>query len=300
MNKTSRTASASILGVLLAIVLFAIIALIILNSRCNMAFRNTYVLSGVATDSVQTVPAVLRQTWKTSDIPDRNRPWVESWSRGLPGFEKVLETDATIDAFVASEFPYYLPVWNRLTPFIKKIDTVRYMWMLRHGGVYTDLDTTLHDGPALQALLKAKLEPPVAFIPAAHSTPVLNRDAASPAFLGSQPGHPIWIFVLQYIARNGWNPAVKVATGPIALTNVLKEWVDSGRTESIVLMSESLLGIGWMKDSPFIKHYIRHHNTKAWDNGDLHTKPWTDIPSSVFEGLEEEHRVILRRRLIDS
>jgi hypothetical protein len=286
------------LATALLLVTAAVTLAMVIECNFNMAFRTRFVYSGVRDTRAcarytPTIPQVFRQTWKTAVIPAKNAPWVHSWKSGLHanGWQLQLMTDADIDAFVRDEFPYFMPVWDKLVPFIKKIDTVRYMWMLRYGGAYADLDTSLLNAGKLVTLFNTDLKPPVAFIPATHTQPTRNKDRASPAFLGSHPNHPIWIDMLEYIAKHGWHDKVLMATGPVALTNVLCDWKERGAQGSVMLLSETRLGIGHFKGFGDI---VRHHNTTGWRDGDGGAVAWT-MPDSVFAGLQMERETLARK-----
>lgn len=273
------------------VVLALLVFTIVLETNFKTVWRDTYVYSGTLCDEGEVpapIPMVLRQTWKTSRVPDTHLPWVDSWHRGLePRWRVLLETDADISSFIHAEFPYFMPVWDKLHPFIKKVDCVRYMWMLRYGGVYSDLDTKLMRPSKFESVFEnTTLKPPVAFIPATHTSMTRDKDRASPAFLGSHPRHPIWIDALEYVARNGWRSSVKEATGPIALTNILLRWQQQGRQESVVLVSETMLGIGRFKSFPGVYPAVHHHNSSLWDNSG-ENMPWS-MPRSVFDGLAAE------------
>ena len=267
------------------VVFFAILAV-----DHDMTLRTRSTANGTHSGLLRSIPRVLHQTWKTDLVPPKNRPWVQSWRQGLPHWRHVLHTDKSMEEFVRSRFPYYLPVWERLHPFIKRVDTVRYMWMFHYGGLYTDLDTSLLHATKLEGLFVTDLRPPVAFIPAQHSRLKPHRDAASPAFVASDPGHPIWIHMLWYVAENGWRGDVKQATGPVAVTNVLYAWQQgagkSPDAPGLVFLSEPVVGIGRFKDLPLVPHYVRHHNTAGWSSGNP-IADWA-IPLSVFEGLSQE------------
>ena len=271
--------------VIFVILILLAVFLCFLDTNFNMVYRKSYVLSGTRCSEVTAIPHVIHQTWKTSSIPASHLPWTKTWRDGLTDWSFILHTDADMERFVVKEFPYYLPVWYKLHPFIKRVDTVRYMWMLRVGGVYTDLDTSLEQKAAFLKIFDVALVPPVAFVPTTQTSVFANKDKASPAFLASHKNHPLWVDVLEVIAETGWKAHIQSATGPIALTNAVKRWECTKQTASVVELSEPYMGIGPF-GGVFRKPIIKHHNSGMWEHG-KGGEQWK-IPESVFTGLRQE------------
>eukprot|EP00198_Chlamydomonas_reinhardtii_P008035 XP_001697372.1 predicted protein [Chlamydomonas reinhardtii] len=48
--------------------------------------------------------------------------------------------DEKLVNFIKTEFTWYYPKWAEIEPFIKKLDTSRYMLMHFYGGIYLDVD----------------------------------------------------------------------------------------------------------------------------------------------------------------
>jgi len=219
------------------------------------------------TATARPVPRILHQTWKTADLSPKQRQLRRSWQQHYPKWEHVLWTDDMMEAYVQDQWHWYLPVWRQLVPFIKKVDTVRYMWMYDIGGVYADLD--------MECMAPLQLTNG-AYIPVGLRSVGwrYDKDEASPAFLASNPGNPVWLFVLRYIATNG-HRAVMKATGPIALANVLLGLKNVSNLD-ITLLSETAMGLGPFK---FLGRFAHHENHGTWANTSKDTTTWVQQPA---------------------
>ncbi len=233
-----------------------------------------------ATATRKPVPHILHQTWKTSALTPKQRQLRQSWQQHYPEWEHVLWTDDMIEAYVRDRWSWYLPVWRQLTPFIKKVDTVRYMWMYDIGGMYADLDMKCL--APLQVTEGAYIPVGLRSVGWTH-----DQDEASPAFLASDPGNPVWLHMLRYIALNG-NRTVLKATGPVALANVLLGLKDKSNLD-ITLLSETAMGIGRFK---FLGRYVYHENHNTWTDGSTVEGAWMQQPQVLarLEGLLGESR----------
>ena len=49
-------------------------------------------------------------------------------------------TDRRLRAFIASYYPWFLPIYLRYDQHIKRVDAARYFLLYHYGGVYADLD----------------------------------------------------------------------------------------------------------------------------------------------------------------
>ena len=234
------------------------------------------------------VPRRVHQTWKTADVTSKQKRLMDSWKAHYPegtGWEHTLWTDDMIETYVRDRWSWYLPVWQQLTPYIKNVDTVRYMWMYDIGGIYADIDMK-----CLAPLDLAEEEPGAAYIPVGLRGVdwEYDQDEASPAFLASAPGNPVWLHVLRYVALNTRRPVLK-ATGPVALANVLLSLRDAEGLH-ITLLSETAMGIGRFKA---LGRYAHHQNHGKWTEArPPEGEPaWTPQPRVLahLDGLLRQH-----------
>ena len=229
---------------------------------------------------------LVHQTWKVpfGKLNAAEIERVNSWRETHPRHRYCYWEDSSLLAFAESEFPWYAPVWERLDPFIKKVDCVRYMWMYTLGGIYADFDTR-----AMQPLEFVMREANTAYVPCADFSLRWKpgEDMASPAILGStSEKNPFWLLVLRYIAQVGHKGDVLAATGPVALADVIRAvgmCRDGGHSPPRVsLIREWSLGIG-RKRRPV---YANHENHTTWANGTSDASPFqTDAVLSYLDRL---------------
>jgi hypothetical protein len=207
---------------------------------------------------------MVHQTWKNTNLSPSQQQSVDSWRRDYPDLGYRLWTDPELQDFMQKELPWYMPVFDRLDPFIKKVDCVRYAWMWLYGGVYADID--------MMSVTPRDIPTDAALIPAGRSSATWSHDAdmASPAFLSSNPGNQVWLYMLAYIARNTHRDTLR-CTGPIGLANTLRALEKSGRMRQldVIFVSEASMGLGRWK-SPIVSRlvgrprYASHLNAGTW------------------------------------
>lgn len=181
------------------------------------------------------IPKILHQTWKSTDVPERFKPWVESWKRLNPSFEYRLWTDRMLLDFVAEHYPDFLPVYCDYPAPIMRADAARYLLLHHFGGVYADLDT---ECVAPFDVLLGEDRVVLCHEPPEHggmhhirkrglSTMLFNGLMASPA------RHPFWEEVMRQLVVCRHAPGVLDATGPFFLTGVVEGYAN--RQEEIAV-----------------------------------------------------------------
>ncbi|KAI9334674.1 nucleotide-diphospho-sugar transferase [Zopfochytrium polystomum] len=98
--------------------------------------------------NTDSIPRTIHQTWNTSDLalfksqtPERFA-WFDTWTDRNPTYRHVLYDDAQAAAYVRTHFPgRVVRAYTKLPLVVQKTDLFRYLVLLRHGGVYADLDT---------------------------------------------------------------------------------------------------------------------------------------------------------------
>jgi len=86
------------------------------------------------------IPARIIQTARNQDLPLLAKAAIANLRCLHPGFEYRFFDDEAVIAFIRSEFPEYLDIFDRLPLRIQKCDFFRYLAVYRLGGFYFDLD----------------------------------------------------------------------------------------------------------------------------------------------------------------
>jgi hypothetical protein len=216
----------------------------------------------------QRLPAILHQTWKTRDLLPFQVVNREAWHRALtaadPHFDCRLYVDTDFDPWVHAHFEWFWPTWQRLTPFIKRVDAIRYMWLFHYGGVYADLDLQLRDPAALARLVLAPypLCTLVVSSPSSHTALLFT----GPPLLLAHAGHDLFMDMLHHIAAHPDLPVLD-CTGPKGLSRVLRAYLRRReRANHVLLLSSTYCGMG---GDALLKLHPRqrltvHTNSATW------------------------------------
>jgi len=169
------------------------------------------------------IPKILHQTYKNASIPP---VWQNAQASCLAllkeedGWEYKLWTDELSRKFIEKEYSWYLETFDGYPYPIQRADAIRYFVLAYYGGVYLDLD----DG------CKRPLEPLLAYPAFARRT---LPTGISNDIMGSVPGHPFFMFVLEEIQKydRSWIlPYITVmgSTGPLFLSVLWRRYIMKG------------------------------------------------------------------------
>ena len=209
----------------------------------------------------RSLPKVLHQTWKDKHLTVQQQQDTATLWRGVDIniWENRFWTDAMFLPFVESHFSWFLPIWQKLDPFIKKVDTIRYMWMYVYGGIYIDVDIYALQNPSFleKSMITQYMKPTALLLSGSSVLPYVT-----PALIRSDKKHPLWIHVLHCIEKSYQLKVVR-ATGPILLSKSVKSYRGQG---TVVL--QSALPYGIAQTTPI--HYVYtpnlaiHRNAGTW------------------------------------
>lgn len=91
-----------------------------------------------------TYTKIIHQIWydmgNGKNIPDKYKPFQESWKKNHPMWEYVLWNEEMGDALIRLHYPQYYDVYKDVKYPIMKIDILRYCILDKYGGMYADID----------------------------------------------------------------------------------------------------------------------------------------------------------------
>lgn len=186
------------------------------------------------------IPRILHQTWKNQDIPENFMQLAQTWKKNHADWEYMLWTDEMNRHFIATHFPYFLPVYDNYPTPIQQVDAVRYFILYKYGGFFIDLD--------FECL--ACIEPIVnhascvfGLEPREHCDMHNKAFIISNAFMGTAPGSPFFKSLCEELLRNKTitdhpNDRVLETTGPFMLSRLYDGYVQK---EDIALLDASLM-----------------------------------------------------------
>jgi hypothetical protein len=183
------------------------------------------------------VPKILHQM-APRDRADWHPIWhrcQESWQRHFGTFEYQMWDQFRTEEFVRQEFPAHYPVYAACPLHIVKIDLVRYLILLRHGGIYADMDVFCY------ANFHEDLDREVHLVQTLNIT---NDETVQNCLMAGMSGHPFFqacfdeaVSRLQSVDRalltkpdHGTpdlpmsNYYVRYIAGPILLSQVFASW----------------------------------------------------------------------------
>lgn len=188
----------------------------------------------------KTIPPLIHQTWKDSDLPPKWQKWSESWRLHHPGWGYRLWTDADNRAFLQEHHPWFLPVYDGYPEAIMRADAIRYFLLDHFGGLYVDLDFECLS--PVDGILDGR-ELVLGCEPEAHTRLLLARRRGfdrivGNAFIASRPGHPFWAYVQRQLVGAHRQSNTLDATGPFFLTRA----IDSApEPDSITVLAPEVL-----------------------------------------------------------
>lgn len=171
------------------------------------------------------IPKIIHQTWKTNNVPENCKAYVQTWKTLHPDWKYILWTDADLDEFIAAHYPDFLEIFRNYPKGVQRADAARYLLLHRFGGVYTDLDTE-----CLSSFNIFSNEKRIVFCeePKAHCTePFKVRTLDKLLFNGtmvSPAGHPFWLVLFEAMKENRFTSSVMDSTGPFLMAATVQNY----------------------------------------------------------------------------
>jgi len=186
------------------------------------------------------IPCIIHQTWKDHNIPEEFEQLSHSWRNKHEHWEYRFWTDEMNRDFIATDFPFFLPVYDSYPTAIQRVDAVRYFVLYKYGGFFIDMDFE-----CLVCIDPLTDKAPCVFgvEPAAHNL-THNKDfIICNAFMGAVPGAHFFECIsgeLQAFRTitDHLNNQVLESTGPFMLSRLYSNYE---RREEINLLDAELL-----------------------------------------------------------
>jgi mannosyltransferase OCH1-like enzyme len=218
----------------------------------------------------QKIPKIIIQTWKTSAIPAKYQPLVDSVKYKNPTYEYKFFTDIDIEEFLKNNYPEYYRTYMNLPVKIQKIDFFRYVAIYHYGGFYLDLDMTVLE-PLDELLIQECVFPIDEFIGPAmcHSKRYKNFCDNNMNFLlgqyafAAEPRHPFIKLLIDNIHQNvnlyikNYTPNsehyVYLTTGPDFVSNLYMDYPNKSSIQILEYDKRQYFG-----------KYARHNYFGTW------------------------------------
>jgi mannosyltransferase OCH1-like enzyme len=197
-------------------------------------------------DTIEPIPRIIHQTWKTKTLPSNFERWSKSCQDLVPHFKYKLWTDEDNRNLIKDHYPWFLQTYDGYDMHIKRVDAARYFILHRYGGLYLDLDFMclrkfehlLKDGHAVFGYQLRKTN---------------NEGSIANAWMASPPNHPLF-HVLIHSLRNHQKKHVLAATGPNYLTSVIREYIEKKHNPCVIIHEMPLIySHEWDEKSPEIE-----------------------------------------------
>ncbi|KAG5923007.1 hypothetical protein E4U42_005073 [Claviceps africana] len=240
----------------------------LLRSLFSPAGGQLTVQGNTSSSTLELIPRIIHQTFKSSIIPDEWRaPHNTCLIHNPQGkWLHILWTDATARNFIRDTYPSFLPTYDGYPYNIQRVDSFRYFVLYHYGGIYLDLDVGCEKdlSPLLtQHAFFAKTEP--------HG---VSNDV-----MGVERGHPVFDRLVSSLKENNYRrgskyPTVMMSTGPMFVTKLVLDFLKA-RTHDKFTGSrrsqdhESMVSIlppELYSSSPH--SYFRHYRGSTWHSWD--------------------------------
>ncbi len=231
-----------------------------------------------------TIPQLIHQTFKSSDLPEQYALLQASVLKHHPDWDYKLWTDRDNREFIASHHGWFLETYDSYRHEIERVDAVRYFILLTYGGVYLDLDME-----CLKPLDPIFDEPGLPYF-GTLALPTIDNSIIGNAFMASPAGQPFFRYLVGQLAglrENGdiTHKNVFNNTGPDMLTAHLAAFEKISAYRVVGL--DKVCDLGVLHENPVTAGknlaevrdkallYLIHHHTNSWN---IQHPPPPDIP----------------------
>ena len=239
------------------------------------------------------IPRIIHQTWKTAQIPAAYQHWQKSWREMHPDFVYRLWTNEDIEDFIREQTVEVQELFYSYKENICRIDLVRYLILQKFGGLYVDLDfECLH--PHHRMFKEHRIM--MGIEPETHNQTIKARRAGilsivCNAWMASEPGHPFWTHLLNYLISVKNNKDVLNLTGPFALTRAVASYglknLSITPSKYLYPVDKNVCWSGEVQDLEFFEKNTRgafamHHWVGSWFRSSDHLTRLPLPKSKIF------------------
>ena len=196
----------------------------------NIFFLLIFIFPVHATiSSMDKIPKIIWQTYFTKDLPHQAQEASVTWRRQNYGYKYKLRDDADIEQYIVRRWNKKTYAFFKALPLgVMKADLWRYLILVTHGGIYSDIDSI-----CCNPIVKWGIRVP------ADTKHILmlgveNESHFCQWTIAATPRHPAMKHVVKYIVDN-WlahgidltSPHfVHLTTGPAIWTDALCDYLD--------------------------------------------------------------------------
>ncbi len=172
------------------------------------------------------IPKIIHQTWKDNDVPGHFLIFSNTWKEYHRDWTFILWTDAMNRTFIQENYPAFLTIYDSYPENIQRVDAIRYFILLKHGGVYIDLDFECLEN--IEPLLEGK-QCVLGEEPEEHCLIHNKKLIISNAFMASEANHLFFHSICDELERSSYdshhpNNMVLESTGSFMITRVYNNY----------------------------------------------------------------------------
>lgn len=176
--------------------------------------------------SESVIPKIIHQTWKSTDVPEHFAMLVDTWKEHHPEWKYNLWTDKTNRDFIGDYWPHFISQYDNYSNNIQRVDAVRYLTLLKFGGLYVDIDFECLQN--IEPLLQGK-KCVFGIEPIEHARRFSKDKIICNAFMASIPGHDFFTRIyenLNSVKLKDQNTVMDIleSTGPFLLSKTYEEY----------------------------------------------------------------------------
>ncbi len=211
-----------------------------------------------------TIPRIIHQIYEDPKGPSEMLRFIaQSWKEHHPEWEYRFWNQSTIESFLESEYPEFIPIYRAYPYNVQRWDAIRYLILYRIGGMYVDFDYEC----------MASLEPyltdqtcVMGLEPQRHAERYNYPQIVGNALMASAPRHPYFKAMIDDLTihwQTRWkNSSYQVleSTGPFMVTRVYNQFSEK---HSISLLSDALVAPLAAED---VREYLQDRATEEMIN----------------------------------